>query len=320
MESPRATKVNTRLLVLSDTHGQLFDPPLEITGVDLVVHCGDLTQHSKMSEMKTTLQLLDVIDAPLKLVIPGNHDFSFDTPVFKEKIAEAKRLGEGVNDGLVEAEYGKCGQAKELFDQARESGIYLLDEGTHHFTLENGAGLKVYASPYTPCPPGEEPTWGFQYRDGHGFAIEEGTDVVITHGPPHGIFDMSAQKTRLGCSDLFASVARAKPKLHCFGHVHNGWGAKMAAWREKMSETPSHFSDIDHGKSITIQTLAALKGGESNEETVRLCTARYRESGMGQKEGPKTLFVNAAAQGGGGLDQPPWIVDVDLQLADSRYS
>ncbi|MBE3042375.1 hypothetical protein IMZ48_07295, partial [Candidatus Bathyarchaeota archaeon] len=181
--------------------------------------------------------------------------------------------------------------------------------GTHHFTLDNGARLKVYASPYTPCPPREEPTWDFQYRDGHDFAIEEGTDVVITHGPPRGIFDMSPQKARLGCPDLFASVARVKPKVHCFGHVHDGWGAKMAAWREKTSEKPTHFSDIDHEKSTTIHTLETLKRGEGNQETSRYCTARHCED---PKEGAKTLFVNAAAQGENGLDKMPWVLDVDL--------
>ena len=110
--------------------------------------------------------------------------------------------------------------------------------------------------------------------------------------------------------DLFGSVARVKPKLHCFGHVHNGWGAKMAAWREKTSEKPTYFSDIDHGFSTTNQELATLKRVQGKEETDQFCTARYRESEMDPKEGTKTLFVNAAAQGENGLDQMPWVLDV----------
>ncbi|SPO01943.1 uncharacterized protein DNG_04616 [Cephalotrichum gorgonifer] len=306
MESRPDNTVVTRLLVISDTHGQGYTIPENITDtpIDVVVHCGDFTLHSKLSEIRTTLQFLDNIDASLKLIIAGNHDFSLDTPVFKEKIAEAKRLADGVDDALVQAEYGECGEARELFDRAKKRGTHLLDEGTHRFTLDNGAELKVYASPYTPCPAGEEPTWGFQYRDGHTFDIKEGTDLVITHGPPLGIFD-SVNNRRLGCADLFGSVVRAKPKLHCFGHVHGGWGAKMAAWRDKISEAPSHFSDIDHGKSTTIHTLSTLREGK---ETESFCRARYSDVDTGVK----TLFVNAALQGDYGLDQLPWIVDTDL--------
>lgn len=274
----------------------------------MVIHCGDFTQHSKLSEIITALELLDGIDAGLKLIIPGNHDFSFDTPIFREKIKEAQRLG-NIEDDLVQAEYGGRNDATELFRQAKQRGIHLLEEGTHHFKLENGAGLKVYASPYTPCPPGEEPTWGFQYHNNHTFDIEEGTDVAITHGPPHGIFDMSNQ-IRIGCPDLFGAVAKAKPKVHCFGHVHGGWGAKAAMWRERISQRPSHFSDIDHGKSSTIRTLTSLKR-ESRKKTDQFCLTQYSQTDLGKK----TLFINAAVQGehGGELDQLPWVVDVDLQ-------
>lgn len=56
------------------------------------------------------------IDAPLKLVIPGNHDFSLDTDIFRQRIAEAKRISEGrINDELVRKEYGSEGDAKRLF-------------------------------------------------------------------------------------------------------------------------------------------------------------------------------------------------------------
>lgn len=317
MDQPKKC-VKTRILVVSDTHGQAFNPPLNPDHIDVVVHCGDFTQHSKLSEMKMALQLLDNIDSTLKLIIPGNHDFSLDPPIFKEKIDEARRLTDDLDDGLVQAAYGKCGDAKDLFQSARERGIYLLTEGTYHFALKNGASLKVYASPYTPCPSGEQPTWGFQYSDGHEFDIEQGTELVLTHGPPRGIFDMSPEKRRLGCSDLFSAVARARPKVHCFGHVHNGWGAKVARWREIMSEHPSHFTDIDHGKSNTIQTLATLRSQERQRDVNFFCHATYSRSELGQRTGMETLFINAAVQGEHGLDRPPWIVEVDLQCVSQN--
>lgn len=311
--APVSGVVKTRLLVVSDTHGQQFNPPLNTTDIDVVVHCGDLTQHSKLMEMKMALKLLDDIDCSLKLIIPGNHDFCLDPPVFKEKIDEARRITDDLDDDLVRDEYGECGDAAKLFERARDRGIYLLTEGTHHFTLNNGANLKVYASPYTPCPMGEQPTWAFQYSGSHKFDIEEGTDLVVTHGPPRGIFDLSPEKRRLGCPELFSAVARAKPKVHCFGHVHNSWGAKMAAWREHISEHPSHFSDIDHGKSCTLQTLATVQNPENKRDASLVCYATYSSPEAVQREGMETLFINAAVQGDHGLDQLPWVVDIDLQ-------
>ena len=77
MSSP----VKTRVLLMSDTHGQEFDRPLSLGNekIDVVIHCGDLTEHSKLGEFETTLRLFFAIDAPLKLVIPGNHDWWLDT-------------------------------------------------------------------------------------------------------------------------------------------------------------------------------------------------------------------------------------------------
>lgn len=173
----------------------------------------------------------------------------------------------------------------------------------------------MYASPYTPCPSGEDPTWGFQYRrnDGRHFAIEEGTDIAVTHGPPRGIFDTDAEKARQWCPDLFAAVAKARPKVHCFGHIHNGWGAKTVTWRENVSENPSHFSDIDHERSTPIHTLATLREERGRGELEQTCGASYQSSNSGSTK--RTLFVNAAAQGKNGLDQPPWILDIELEAA-----
>jgi Icc-related predicted phosphoesterase len=53
---------------------------------------------------------------------------------------------------------------------------------------------------------------------------------------------MTADKQRAGCGDLFAAVARARPRVHCFGHFHEGWGAKKVAWRgAEASEKPESF-------------------------------------------------------------------------------
>ncbi|RSL71497.1 hypothetical protein CEP54_001271 [Fusarium duplospermum] len=317
--------IKTRFIILSDTHGLQFKEDRKLhESADVAIHCGDLTGDSKLHDFKQAIELLKEIDAPLKIVIAGNHDFSLDNSAFKQKIAEASRLAQEDLEDSIKAEYGDYGDARRLFD--RQDGIVFLEEGSHQFRLDNGALLRVYASPYTPTT-GNSSDWGFQYSGAHEFAIEKGTDIVVTHGPPHGIMDMTTERQRIGCPQLFSSVARAQPRLHCFGHVHNSWGAKLVAWRPTITDKPSHFSDVDNGKSVVIESLSRLKGSrfESVEERVaredtveryksqRCCRTSHcdgddRPLGLGE-----TLFVNAAVMGDDGLSQYPWLVDIELE-------
>lgn len=315
--------IKTRFLIISDTHANDFIVPKH--PVDVAIHCGDITEGSKLDEYRQSLELFKDINAPLKLVIAGNHDFTLDIPTFQKKAADATAAF-SIEPELMTREYGDFGEARQLLTDA---GLTFLDEGIHHFTLQNGAKLKVYASPFTPSL-GDS---GFQFRRGdfHDFAIGD-ADVVITHGPPEGVLDRTASKQRGGSDHLFAAVARARPRLHCFGHIHEGWGAKLVAWRgEKATEDPSHFNDIDNAASTAIESLATLMPGkldtpmvvyDKKRELQRLLRDGFRgTSHCADDENPlvpgrHTLFVNAAMEA---LEdhqgQLPWIVDIELPSA-----
>lgn len=301
------------------------DRPLQ--RADVAIHCGDLTDGSKLEEFQTAIQLLKGLNVPLKLAIAGNHDFTMDIPAFEKKVAEATP---SLDPELVAKEYGAPGEARQLFEEAKDAGIIFLDEGTHRFTLENGALLTVYASPYTPALG----AWGFQYHPerGHKFAIDKGVDVVITHGPPKGIMDYTYGRERAGCPDLFAAVARARPRLHCFGHIHEGWGAKLVTWREFYGdEQPTHFTAIDNNRSPLIEKLAGLVPSkfDTQEDTEqklaklerynqeRCCkTSHCAGDEYPLEHGEQTLFVNASFSGCEVLQaQKPWLVDVELSRA-----
>ncbi|KAK3291335.1 Metallo-dependent phosphatase-like protein [Chaetomium fimeti] len=315
--------IKTRFFILADTHAKEWCPPN--LPVDVAIHCGDLTDGSKMEEFRASLALLRGVNAPLKLVIAGNHDFTLDTLAYQKKATEANRLF-SIDPEVMAREYGGYGDARKLLDD--DDGVILLDEGTHHFDLSNGARLTVYASPFTPSA---EADWGFQYRhrEDHDYAITTDVDIVITHGPPKGVLDQTTSKQRGGCAQLFAAVARARPRLHCFGHIHEGWGAKVVAWRDTPSENPSHFTDIDNDASVVVETLATMRPGKWDDaETVRekealagrLATQGYRQTSHCAGDdhpttpGKATLFVNAAVQPRFEEDgpQPPWVVDIDL--------
>ncbi|KIM94219.1 hypothetical protein OIDMADRAFT_45945 [Oidiodendron maius Zn] len=259
--------VKTRLLIILDTHGMdlnLANIPFQPT--DVTIHCGDLTDGSKLNEFRTQSR---------------NHDFTLDDVAFEKKVVEAVPPPDLE---LVAKEYGTIGEAKKIFEDAKEVGIILLDEGTHHFTLQNGARLTVYASPYTPALG----AWGFQYPSErvHNFSIEKGADIVMTNGPPKGIPDYTYGRERAGCAHLFAAVAHARPQLHCFGHIHEGWGVKLVTWQDTYGERPTHFTAIDNNNSHY---------PINNEQT---------------------LFVNASIEGSWGLlTQSPWLVDIELPRA-----
>jgi hypothetical protein len=225
MAATTTSSVKTRFLIISDTHGNNLNPDTTLESIDVAIHYGDLTEESKIEEFQTTLQLLKNIDAGLKLVIAGNHDFTIDIPVFMKKVAD---IPPPLGPNLVRREYGDYGEVRQLFEDAMSDGIIFLDEGNYYFTLRNGASLAVYASPFSPSVGGD---WGFQYHpdQGHEFLIEQGPDIVITHGPPKGIMDFTESRQRVGCSNLFTAIARTRTSLHCFGHINEGWGAKLVA-------------------------------------------------------------------------------------------
>ncbi|KAI1755876.1 Metallo-dependent phosphatase-like protein [Xylaria castorea] len=201
-DNAKPDAIRTRLPIMSDTHAAAgaanTSPVIEATlGADVAIHCGDLTQESKLADFQIDINLLRSISAPLKLVIAGNHDFTLDLPVFRNKVEEACRL-QSIEQQLI--------ARATTVNMARDAGILFLDEGNYDFHLENGALLKVYASPFTPSL-GD---WGFRYapQQGHCFTIEDVTHLVITPGPPLGICDYvrnPGAPPRAGCGSLFAA-------------------------------------------------------------------------------------------------------------------
>ncbi|GCB19791.1 metallophosphoesterase domain-containing protein 1 [Aspergillus awamori] len=94
--------IKTRFLILSDTHGAELPESCFHHSSDVVIHCGDLTTSSYITEFQTTIKQLQRLKAPFKFVIAGNHDFTLDTPTFQQKIREAGLE----NDPTVKNVYG----------------------------------------------------------------------------------------------------------------------------------------------------------------------------------------------------------------------
>lgn len=92
-------------------------------------------------------------------------------------------------------------------------------------------GLKIWGSPYSNrfgrwAFMEEEETLAELWDD-----IPEGLDILITHGPPYGVGDYvnndwgdAARDKHVGSKSLTEVVRETKPRVHVFGHIHEGYG------------------------------------------------------------------------------------------------
>ena len=52
-------------------------------------------------------------------------------------------------------------------------------------------------------------------------------DVLVTHGPPSGILSNNIEGEDCGCPYLRDYILRHRPRIHCFGHIHEASGVQV---------------------------------------------------------------------------------------------
>lgn len=97
----------------------------------------------RLDEYEKTLDMLESIEADLKLVIAGNHDISLDENYYARRGAYMHRRDSYDQYMPMKAKTMWLGQ------RAQEAGVTYLEEGTHTFRLKNGAELRVCMSERT---------------------------------------------------------------------------------------------------------------------------------------------------------------------------
>ena len=89
----------------------------------------------------------------------------------------------------------------------------------------NIEGVNFHGSPWTPK---FGFGWAFNAEEEDMKDIAESMpreiDVLITHGPPHGIGDLCLSGDRAGCPSLLDAAKDRQPLLYVFGHIHEGRG------------------------------------------------------------------------------------------------
>ena len=59
------------------------------------------------------------------------------------------------------------------------------------------------------------------------------TEVLLTHGPPHGILDTIHNGESVGCEELISRLRAIRPRLHVFGHIHEAHGGYIHTWNDE---------------------------------------------------------------------------------------
>lgn len=178
-----------RIVCISDTHG-LHDW-VDVPEGDVLVHAGDMTPRGRRDEVAAFGDWLRGLPHAHKVVIAGNHDFLFESAPDE---AAGLIAGEGIH--------------------------YLLDASV---TI---GGRVFHGSPWQPWFHG----WAFNLERGAPLAMKWAaipgeTDVLVTHGPPHGVLDVVAHGGRsVGCEALTERLRQLDVSLHVFGHIHEAYG------------------------------------------------------------------------------------------------
>jgi predicted phosphodiesterase len=183
-----------RLVCISDTH--MAHRGLHLPDGDVLIHAGDATSTGTFDEVGHFLAWFAAQPHRHKLLIAGNHDWLYQR--HPDMVAQLL---------------------------ARHPGItYLEDSGVD---LE---GVRFWGSPWQPW----FMDWAFNLpRKGPRLRemwnrIPLDLDVLITHGPPHGILDQVHGGEHLGCEELKIRLAVVKPRVHVFGHIHDGFGVAQS--------------------------------------------------------------------------------------------
>lgn len=188
-----------KITFISDTHTKHDKVNSFLPGGDILIHAGDLTGRGYLNEIDDFLKWFDKIDNyDTKIFIAGNHDFGFeDNPnQIKSLLTEYKTV-----DYL-------------------QDDLLLVGKGDYEDMV------KVWGTPWQP----EFHNWAFNLPRGEKLKekwdmIPTNTDILITHGPPHGKLDyVPYSNMNVGCEELIKRVNEIKPKINVFGHIHEGYG------------------------------------------------------------------------------------------------
>lgn len=175
-----------KICAISDTHKQYRN--LIIPKTDILISCGDYSNQGEPDTVKDFHSWLNEQDATHKISVQGNHEV------------------------WVESNWN---EAKQIALDACP-GVHFTEEGP--LEIE---GIKFWCASVTPF----FYDWAWNRRKGeiqkHWNLIPDDTEVLITHGPPANILDVTPRGENVGCPFLMDKIAQLPNlEIHIFGHIH----------------------------------------------------------------------------------------------------
>jgi Icc-related predicted phosphoesterase len=186
-----------KCVAVSDIHLKDVKTP----DADLLLVAGDMTMKGTQRELEWFESWLNKQPQKHKVWIAGNHELGIEkNPGWASSLAK------------------------------RTNSIYLDDSGIE---LD---GVSIWGSPITPW----FYDWAFNCARGseirrHWMKIPEGTDILMTHGPPLGHLDYTDRGTNVGCADLRDIIEfelNYPPQVMIFGHIHYAYGEEILTRRD----------------------------------------------------------------------------------------
>lgn len=117
----------------------------------------------------------------------------------------------------------------------------------------------------------------------------------------------------VGCPHLLKAIARAKPLVHCFGHIHEGWGAETVTWKD-VSGTEENATMEQFNKEGWKKHIKKVDRFDVAKEEVKKQRAVFVD-GTAIRRGEQTVVINAAIMDVGYSPvNAPFVVDIDLPL------
>ncbi len=182
----------TKIVCISDTHCQLSQ--VKIPDGDILVHCGDWTMLGEQQEIIAFGKHLRKLPHKVKIILPGNHDLTFDKN--HEKYHKDRLKWLNMDDRTV-----------LLINEA------MIIEGISFYATSL---VQPIGNPYR--------TWGFEANETYKLEkyskVTYPIDILLSHSPPRGIMDGN----NYGCKAIKYLVDTTQPKYHIFGHCHEGYG------------------------------------------------------------------------------------------------
>jgi Icc-related predicted phosphoesterase len=208
---------------LTHTYHGLLDIP---ENIDMVIHSGDATNpknpYLSEDEMQNFIYWYSLLPIKHKVFVAGNHDVCIERNFIK----------------------------KDDFERA---GIIYLEND--FVEIE---GIKIWGSPVTPT---FGDGWAFNKNRAKTHElwqhIPDDTDIVVVHGPPATILDLSYNRENklefCGDTALMKRLLDINPKLVCFGHIHNckdiiNAGTRKLSIRDTIYSNGSVVTDGKFGK------------------------------------------------------------------------